>query len=566
MIVVWMLYAMAIGGCAVVAALALEAMLGSTGRPRRWVWVAALAVALLVPVAVAVRPVARAEAAIVPAARVVTAAIPLPAAPAATWSADRLAFAAWGAASLLLAVAIAVNAWRLRRARREGRVVELDGEAVTLTRDTGPGALWLGRPRILAPAWVTTIAAERRALLLRHEREHVRAGDPALLAASLAAVVAMPWNAALWIMAARLRTALELDCDARVLAAGADPHAYGELLLTVAAARRAPVLGAYLAFASSRSPLERRIRAMTMSTHSLGGWRRPLLPLVVLVATVVACETRRPEPLAPVTSYTISDGRTQATALPANSDSARRAIAGEVRRATGASAAAGDWDVTDPLVMVYDAQGRLVRSFRLQARGPQGRPVLDTEISPDQIATVEVIKNGTLLPDEARGGLVRITLKMAASGEASGSGATAAAGGAAGAAGGTMRPRSSVPPEDSLIPGAAEVRLRGPLPGSIGGTAGGATSRAGADSTLTSKVGSGLGSTSSEAGAPTVVVLDAEGRELLRLQRADKDVLRDLPVDEGMIARAEVWKRGALGGPNGTIFVHLKPGAALKTR
>lgn len=63
-----------------------------------------------------------------------------------------------------------------------------------------------------------------------------------------------------------------------------------------------------------------------------------------------------------------------------------------------------------------------------------------------------------------------------------------------------------------------------------------------------------------------MVVLDAQGRELLRLQRAGQDVLRTLPIDEATIERAEVWQRGPLAGPHGTIYVHLKPGATLRNR
>lgn len=547
MIIVWMQYALAIGGCAVVAASALEAMLGSAGRPRRWVWVAALVAAVGVPAAVAVRPVPRAEAAVLPAGRLSAAAVAAPTAASARWTGDRLAMVAWGGASLLLAVVVAAGAWRLRRARREGRVVTLDGEPVTLTRDTGPGALWMGWPRILAPQWVTAIAAEHRALLLRHEREHVRAGDPALLAASIGALVVMPWNAALWVIAARLRTALELDCDARVLAAGADPHAYGELLLTVAAARRAPALAAYLAFASPSSPLERRIRAMSTSTRPLGGWRRSLLPLVVVAATLVACETRRPEPLAPVGSYTIADGRAEAAKAPSNTDSARTALAGEVRRAASAADTAAGGADSDPLVMVYDARGALVRSFRLPARGTTGTPVLDAEYSPAQIATVEVVKNGALLPAEARGGVIRITLKEgaaagpAASGEARAPSATGASG--------SVRLRAAVAPQDSLASGTSTTR---------GAAPGGALrleTRAPAP-----------GDSAGPAGAPTVVVIDATGRELLRREDSTQDMLRNLPVDEAMIERAEVVKRGPLGGRYGTIYLYLKPGATLRPR
>jgi bla regulator protein blaR1 len=62
---------------------------------------------------------------------------------------------------------------------------------------------------------------------------HIAARDPWLLLLALAIVVAAPWNLPLWWELRRLRFAIEVDCDARVVSRGADVRTYGEVLLAV---------------------------------------------------------------------------------------------------------------------------------------------------------------------------------------------------------------------------------------------------------------------------------------------------------------------------------------------
>jgi len=65
------------------------------------------------------------------------------------------------------------------------------------------------------------------------EQSHLVAGDPRLLTGALCLLVFMPWNLPLWWQLRRLRRAIEVDCDARVLNAGHDVNRYGETLLEV---------------------------------------------------------------------------------------------------------------------------------------------------------------------------------------------------------------------------------------------------------------------------------------------------------------------------------------------
>jgi hypothetical protein len=89
----------------------------------------------------------------------------------------------------------------------------------------------------------------------------VRAGDHLLLAAAWLVVIALPWHPAVWYILGRLRLAIELDCDARVLRAGASPRSTARLLIEVATHGGGSRIGA-LALADGPSQLELRIRAM----------------------------------------------------------------------------------------------------------------------------------------------------------------------------------------------------------------------------------------------------------------------------------------------------------------
>ncbi len=58
---------------------------------------------------------------------------------------------------------------------------------------------------------------ETRAIALAHEREHIMARDRLLSLFALVLLIVMPWNPALHWQVRRLRLAIEVDCDARVV-------------------------------------------------------------------------------------------------------------------------------------------------------------------------------------------------------------------------------------------------------------------------------------------------------------------------------------------------------------
>jgi hypothetical protein len=102
----------------------------------------------------------------------------------------------------------------------------------------------------------------------------------------------MPWNPALWYCLSRLRLAIEIDCDRRVLRTVPVKN-YGSVLIDLSALKpRLPVI--MPAFPDSHSHLERRLIAMTQqpvgtkSARRIGGF---ILGATVLIT---ACESRLP--------------------------------------------------------------------------------------------------------------------------------------------------------------------------------------------------------------------------------------------------------------------------------
>lgn len=185
----------------------------------------------------------------------------------------------WLIASVALVAWLAIGALHWRRARRSWYRTSLDGVEVEVSPATGPAVLGVISHKIVMPEWAMSMTTEQRKLMLAHECEHVAAHDPQRLALAVLALVLMPWNAALWWCAARLRRAIELDCDARVLRRHPGAKEYGHMLLDIASRGQAfgPTGMPVVALLRLPSELELRLRAMTrprsvaMRTLVIGG-------------------------------------------------------------------------------------------------------------------------------------------------------------------------------------------------------------------------------------------------------------------------------------------------------
>ncbi len=263
MIAAWMLYSIALGALVVVGATAVEQTVRTMGGPTRRVWATALVAAFLLPVlgvllkdSAAAVEVQGAVVAASPTAGVVMDGVD------ALARLDRVLVSGWAVLTTLLASTLVGGLVATSLEARRWRPVELDGVPVRVSPDVGPALVGFRAPTIVVPEWALELDPAQRAMLLRHEQEHLRAGDPRLLLLLAALVAAEPWNPALWYIAARARLAIEVDCDRRVLGhREADLRDYAELLISVGARRSRFACG--VGFSVGRPFLERRIDRMT---------------------------------------------------------------------------------------------------------------------------------------------------------------------------------------------------------------------------------------------------------------------------------------------------------------
>ena len=252
--------------------------------------------------------------------------------------------AVWVLAALLAGAGYAAATWSLARRRRTWRESVVDGQGVLIAAATGPAVVGAFRPAIVIPEWALSLPDDQRALMLDHERQHLHARDPILLHAAALMVALMPWNVAAWWLVRRLRLAVELDCDARVLAAGRDLRAYGTLLLDVCARRVRSGVVLSPALFERTSSLTRRIMAMQPVRPRFARVRFTLGAAAALAIVVLACDMPSPEVVAP-------DGKNQAT----------RRLYGEIQTLVGPQ---------------LDARGLVSTYFPTVARGEGGPAVL----------------------------------------------------------------------------------------------------------------------------------------------------------------------------------------------
>ena len=166
------------------------------GHTTRWLWLAAIAASAIAPLAwlpgvLAAMPAEQAQL--------------------------KLGWFVLSSGMLMLLVLRSV--WLLSHQRRWQKT-SLLGTPVYLSGGIGPCVAGLLRPRIVMPVSLQLIPPRQQALLLAHAHCRLAARDPQLLALAYALIVLMPWNLPLWWQLHRLRFAIEVDCDARMLAHG----------------------------------------------------------------------------------------------------------------------------------------------------------------------------------------------------------------------------------------------------------------------------------------------------------------------------------------------------------
>jgi len=308
----WIAWSVLVTALVAIAALAAERICAAYGLARRGLWIVAIGASTVASAAMGLRtadaPHAPAATAVPIGAASLTGSTNARAAKTENASsglaslekiliarADRWIGVVWAAVSIACFVGIGVSIARLRR-RQSGWVEAMtEAGAVLVAREDGPAVIGVLRPRVVMPAWALDSDGETRSLMLRHEFEHLRVGDSRVLFASAMLVALLPWNAGLWLMSRRLRLAIEIDCDARVIRAAGSARSYGLMLLSVSDRYAMPLPASALLFERG-AHLEARITAMTNPSP-----KRPLVIAAMYAAIsslvlATAAWTPRPSP------------------------------------------------------------------------------------------------------------------------------------------------------------------------------------------------------------------------------------------------------------------------------
>jgi bla regulator protein blaR1 len=292
----WMLYVIMVTLLLSLGAYVAERAVRLQRGRSRWIWITAIVASLAIPTVIAsvtvqlpnVMSSAVAQQVVVLREATTQALSPVmwisgsAGEPAGWRDLDGLLTTLWRGASAAMLLALIVSGLHLALRKRRWRTGTVAEKSVLVTEDVGPAVVGLLRPRIVVPRWVTLAPARHQSAVIAHEQSHLDARDPQLFTFALALLVFMPWNLPLWWQLRRLRFAIEVDCDARVLAGGLDAAHYGETLITVGE-RQSAYVGAVAAMSESRSFLEERIRIMISKPHR---WRR--IGMAALAGTALA--------------------------------------------------------------------------------------------------------------------------------------------------------------------------------------------------------------------------------------------------------------------------------------
>jgi beta-lactamase regulating signal transducer with metallopeptidase domain len=326
----WILYVVVVTLALSAAAFVAERAARLGRGHSRWIWIAAIVASLVVPTIISSVSV---QIPSIVAPTVVQPAIPLRTVTSTylspeTWltefATDKHEFVgmnsvlqrAWLVLSALLLLGLLASGTHLMLRKRRWVQGTMAGMSVYVAADVGPAVVGLLRPCIVVPVWLTQASTARQEVVIAHERSHLEAGDQRLLTIALCLLVFMPWNLPLWWQLRRLRYAIEVDCDARVLKRGHKPSDYGETLIEVGA-RQSSFVGPVAAMSESKSFLEERISIMMRK--QIKWWRLSAATLVSLSLFFVAVAAQVSPPNAtirPNATAALAAAKTQHVQVP----------------------------------------------------------------------------------------------------------------------------------------------------------------------------------------------------------------------------------------------------------
>ena len=326
------------------------------------------------------------------------------------------ALVVWIALSASLVAWLAVGVFHWRRAQRSWERTVVDGVSVDVSAMTGPAVVGFLSHRIVLPSWATTMLPEHRKLVLAHESEHIAARDPERLMLAAVALVFMPWNIGLWWCAARLRRAIELDCDMRVLTRYPSATDYGHVLLEVAARGRnsGPLAVPMVTLPRLPSELELRLRAMT-SVRRIGMQSVVTGGVVALIAVAAAfttpvptimSRTAAPLPIAPAWSVRVDTGskrRIDSLAiLRRQNDSLRTGERMMATRMRALQRATNERDSVEAILSAARKNTRALRAVEFRPTGTASRTMTYFSFQVDKPARMLPTTVTPLYPDSLR--------------------------------------------------------------------------------------------------------------------------------------------------------------------
>jgi beta-lactamase regulating signal transducer with metallopeptidase domain len=278
--------------------------------------------------------------------------------------------ALWSVGTGLVLCRIAADAAAARRVCARAKILARIGPGLNIlgSREIGgPATVGLARPSILLPASLALDPAALREAIA-HERAHVNRRDALTFLVARIACAVHWFNPLVWYAVHRIGLEQEQACDDRVLASGADPVRYSEMLVGLARRQAFAAAGLHAARLLSRSSqLERRIRRVLDPGASRGSLSRRH---VVALGLLAACVT------APLAALGVQDGPPGGEPDPFQNPRSERLPA------PGLGAAVVPIDVATP-------DGALIQALRRAAERAPAGPV-------------------DLVPDRARWALTRV--------------------------------------------------------------------------------------------------------------------------------------------------------------
>ena len=411
--IMWMAFAAVIGGLLAAGGWACERLCEAMGWPRRFGWLAALTLAVVIPLSA--RPPAPTLEAPVnasPSVEQVALAAQDPVASTSGPMLDRMAAMSWGAASLATLLMFGAILGLMARSRRRWPRRSVDGEDVYVSEGFGPALIGVARPSVVIPDWLFCASDRAGRVAIQHEREHARARDHLALLYGTVIAALFPWSPAVWWMVRNLRGAVEIDCDRRVIASGIPADDYGRLLLAIGVGRhRRWVLTP--ALVESRHSLERRLKIMAARKMKRSPLRAVTLAGLTLAAVAIACDTNAPTALDDALLDVLASPEAEASA---ERSLTARALAEKVEAARLRSSELG----IEPRPLIFIDGVEVSNSdLSLEAGKYTVRTGSDpysplSSLNPDDIERIEVIKGSAatgLFGDGAENGVIQIFTK-----------------------------------------------------------------------------------------------------------------------------------------------------------